>query len=129
MPNRKTIVALPLAVSRAVPITASPLQVVLMVASQKVTVPGVTAVPAEVTAAVSVTAVPEATDVTAAPALVTANVVVVAAAAKADPPSAAARRPTASATGDPAKLWLLESIIGQPPTEFGDLRRTCLNLA
>jgi len=50
-----------------------------MVASQKFTVPGVTAVPPDWTVAVSVTTVPEVTAVTGAPAEVTARVVVVAA--------------------------------------------------
>src|SRR5271163_1292948 len=112
MPSRKTMFALPLAVSCAVPITASPLQVVLMVASQKLTVPGVTAAPAEVTVAVSVTAVPDATDVTAAPALVTASVVVVAALARAGPANAAANRPTANVKGAPLKLRLIDPMIG-----------------
>ena len=49
----------------------------MMVASQKVTVPGVTDFPAETILAVSVTAVPEATDVTAPPFEVTVKVVVV----------------------------------------------------
>jgi hypothetical protein len=50
-------------------------------ASQKFTVPGDTGAPTTVTDAVSVTTVPEMTEVTATPWLVTASVVVIGAAA------------------------------------------------
>ena len=66
--------AVPFDVSCALPSTANPVQAELTEASQKTTVPRVPGGPDDVAVAVRVTGVPEATEVTAAPELVSAKV-------------------------------------------------------
>jgi len=66
--------AVPFDVSCALPSTARPVQAEFTEASQKTTVPRVTGAPEFVAVAVRVTGVPEGTEVTALPELVSARV-------------------------------------------------------